>query len=223
MEPFSIHSWEEVNSVHLSQVWKSLESVWWMLWWLQHHLWREGGTRGGPASSGVLGWMPVKHKSHLKTVVPDAIIKSVCVSLDRNMPSGGRFFRQCSSCSSSQKWAATSVQLSLCKSPSSVISSTLLRMCWETRQTFSWHQVWLCPSGWAARIGSRYSDMALAKSETREKSFRRDEETAMVCSHHLQNHFLFEGLLCCCLSGGPKLLKWFMSPNWTGWYPSILT
>lgn len=93
MEPFSIHSWEEVNSVHLSQVWKSLESVWWMLWWLQHHLWREGGTRGGPASSGVLGWMPVKHKSHLKTVVPDAIIKSVCVSLDRNMPSGGRFFR----------------------------------------------------------------------------------------------------------------------------------
>ena len=61
----------------------------------------------------------------------------------------------------------------------------------------SWRS-WTTCATW---MGCRYHlilpvvTRALAKCKTREKSVKQDKETEMVCGRHLQNHFLFWGVV----------------------------
>ena len=46
----------------------------------------------------------------------------------------------------------------------------------------------------------RIQPMMATRSIRREESVRKDADTAIVCGHHIQNHSLFRGLSCFCLS-----------------------
>ena len=102
------------------------------------------------------------------------------------------------------------VQLSLCNGWSPGIFSILLRLCLETQQTPSvtahmdvpsW-RTWTASATW---LSCRYHLMlpvvtrTLAEHKTTEVSVRKDKVRAIVCGHHMQNHF-FCGVLSFCLS-----------------------
>ncbi len=123
--------------------------------WTCSHPWREPGTNGWSADSGVLWQMAIMlHDTGLWAQVPyTTLMESVYDSLVSNMhtsqsPAGGHFVGlwQCSSCSSSHMdqipvlllgcfFISGPVHLYSCNGPSPSISFMFLRLCWETHQT----------------------------------------------------------------------------------------
>lgn len=116
------------------------------------------------------------------------------------------------------------------------MSSTLLRLCWETQQTFMWQHIWMCPWGEAALpVQLKWASVVpavtrtQARNKTKAQSVRKDKERTTFCGHFLQKHLFFGDHLVApvatfiCTKECKIDLKWFTLPNWTDWYAWRIT
>ena len=118
------------------------------------------------------------------------------------------------------------VQLSLCNGRSPGISSMLLRLCWETQQTFFWpileKLVYLCNLIWLqAPPHATSCDKDTSRTQNERRIRRKDKEKAILCGHRMQNHSLFVG--CLAFASPMHLSKSLVLCEWTDWYPWSLT